>query len=73
MESLVSSQDLCVIQTEFSLYVLLKLWLFLKLHPAIDGSAQEVINAAHQFFQARAGLYCFCFVYNNDKNVPNVL
>lgn len=55
MESLVSSQDLCVIQTEFSLYVLLKLWLFLKLHPAIDGSAQEVINAAHQFFQARAG------------------
>jgi len=56
MESLVSSQDLCVIQTEFSLYVLLKLWLFLKLHPVIDGSAQEVINAAHQFFQARAGL-----------------
>ena len=56
MESLVSSQDLCVIQTEFSLYVLLKLWLFLKLHPAIDGSAQEVINAAHQFFQARAGV-----------------
>jgi len=54
MENLVSSQDLCVIQTEFSLYVLLKLWLYLKLHPACDGPAQEGINAAHQFFQTQA-------------------
>ena len=55
MASLVSSQDLCVIQTEFSLYVLLKLWLFLKLHPAWDGTAQEGITSAHQFFQNRSG------------------
>lgn len=53
MNLLVSSQDLCVIQTEFSLYVLLKLWLFLKLHPAWDGTAQEGITSAHQYFQNR--------------------
>lgn len=55
MSELVASQDLCVIQTEFSLYVLLKLWLFLKLHPVWDGSPQEGITAAHQFFQGLAG------------------
>ncbi len=63
MELLVTSQDLCVIQTEFSLYVLLKFWLFLQLHPLWEGSAQEGIARAHLFFHAEAGrpiiLYCF--------------
>ena len=55
MELLVTSQDLCVIQTEFSLYVLLKFWLFLLLHPSWEGSAQEGISRAHQYFHAEAG------------------
>ena len=55
MGLLVASQDLFVIQTEFSLYVMLKFWVFLKLHPAWDGSAQEGITSAHSFFQTRAG------------------
>lgn len=54
MRLVVASQDLCVIQTEFSLYVLMKLWLFLNLHPAWDGSAQEGISAAHHYFQQRS-------------------
>ena len=54
MGSLVSSQDLCVIQTEFSLYVLLKLWLYLKLHPAWEGSATDGIAAAQQYFRTLA-------------------
>lgn len=33
MEQLVSSPDLFVVQTEFSLYLLLRYWVFLKLFP----------------------------------------
>jgi BTB/POZ domain-containing protein 13 len=33
MEKLVSSSDLFVMQTEFSIDVLLRFWLFLQLHP----------------------------------------
>ena len=55
MELLVNSKDLCVIQTEFSLYVLLKFWLFLQLNSAWDGSSQDGISMAHQFFRAQAG------------------
>lgn len=33
MAELVNSADLFVVQTEFSLYMLLRFWLFLKLHP----------------------------------------
>lgn len=60
MGSLVSSENLCVIQTEFSLYVLLKLWLFLKLHPAWEGSATDGINSAQQYFRSLAGKNCNC-------------
>lgn len=33
MERLVNSPDLFVVQTEFSLYLLLRYWVFLKVHP----------------------------------------
>ena len=73
MNLLVSSQDLCVIQTEFSLYVLLKLWLFLKLHPAWDGTAQEGITSAHQYFQNRNGkFYKTVDVSSLHGSVPNL-
>ncbi|XP_046457414.1 protein germ cell-less-like [Daphnia pulex] len=54
MELLVTSKNLCVIQTEFSLYVLLKFWLFLKLHPEWEGTAQDGITCANKYFQAEA-------------------
>ena len=55
MELLVTSKHLCVIQTEFSLYVLLKFWLFLKINPEWEGTAQEGISRAHKYFHAEAG------------------
>lgn len=36
MEKLVASPELCVMQTEFSLYIVLRCWLFLKLVPDWD-------------------------------------
>ncbi|XP_057371757.1 protein germ cell-less-like isoform X1 [Daphnia carinata] len=51
MELLVTSQNLCVVQTEFSLYVLLKFWLYLKFHPNWEGSAQDGISCAHNYFK----------------------
>lgn len=59
MELLVTSQNLCVIQTEFSLYVLLKFWLFLKFHPNWEGSVQDGISCAHKYFKAQGGTFIF--------------
>ncbi|KAJ9578457.1 hypothetical protein L9F63_005327, partial [Diploptera punctata] len=53
MEKLVSSSDLFVMQTEFSLYVLLRFWVFLQLHPEWDSSSRESLLEAHIFFQNR--------------------
>ena len=44
MSELVSSAHLFVMQTEFSVYVLLRLWMFLQLHPAWDGEPQVANN-----------------------------
>lgn len=62
MELLVTSKNLCVIQTEFSLYVLLKFWLFLKLHPEWEGTAQDGITCANKYFQAEAGMQSYKIV-----------
>jgi BTB/POZ domain-containing protein 13 len=55
MEKLVSNPDLFVMQTEFSIYVLLRFWLFLQLHPERDSSSRESILEAQQYFQNRKG------------------
>ncbi len=54
MARLVGSPDLFVMQTEFSAYVLLRLWLFLRLRPAFDGNPQEAVLTSHKFFQVCA-------------------
>lgn len=41
MERLVSSADLFVVQTEFSLYLLLRQWVFVKLHPHHNESNEK--------------------------------
>jgi len=53
MGDLVASPHLFVMQTEFSVYVLLRLWVFLQLHPAWDGEPQEAVLQSHNYFQGR--------------------
>ena len=52
MSQLVSSPDLFVMQTEFSVYVLLRLWVFLHLHPAWDGQPQDAVTASQSYFKS---------------------
>jgi len=52
MAALVGSPQLFVMQTEFSVYVLLRLWVFLQLHPAWDGEPQDAVVQSHKYFQA---------------------
>ena len=35
------------------MYVLLRLWVFLQLHPAWDGEPQEAVLQSHNYFQGR--------------------
>lgn len=51
MSDLVSSPALFVMQTEFSVYVLLRLWVFLQLHPAWDGEPQDAVNSSQRYFK----------------------
>ncbi|KAK2709599.1 germ cell-less protein-like 1 [Artemia franciscana] len=53
MTELVKYNNLYVIQTEFSIYVLLKLWMFLKLHPAWSGCPKDMITATQEFLENR--------------------
>ena len=53
MEKLINSPDLFVMQTEFSVYVLLRLWLFLDFHRSWDGNPQDAVLMSHRFFQDR--------------------
>ena len=51
MEQLIKDPGLVVMQTEFSVYVLLRLWLFLIFHPNWEGSPTEAVVSSHRFFQ----------------------
>ena len=51
MAKLIESPELFVMQTEFSVYVLLRLWLYLKFHESWDGNPQEAVLKSHKFFQ----------------------
>ena len=53
MEQLIKDPGLVVMQTEFSVYVLLRLWLFLIFHPNWEGSPTEAVVSSHRFFQVR--------------------
>lgn len=47
LTELVKSPDLVVMQTEFALYALLKLWIFLKLHPNFFGD-EDIANRSNE-------------------------
>ncbi len=53
MRDLIASPDLFVMQTEFSAYVLLRLWVFMRLGKRwTSGSlAQDVVLESHRYFQ----------------------
>ena len=53
MEKLIKDPGLVVMQTEFSVYVLLRLWLFLLFHPNWEGSPTEAVVSSHRFFQVK--------------------
>merc|ERR1719369_682899 len=53
MQRLVNHSGLFVMQTEFSVYVLLRLWIYLIFHPNWDGSPQDAVMSSHKFFQER--------------------
>ncbi|KAK3869228.1 hypothetical protein Pcinc_017317 [Petrolisthes cinctipes] len=50
---LLSSPHLYVMQTEFSIYVMLKAWVFLRLNPSWEGSHEAAFLEAHKFFRNR--------------------
>ena len=56
MQRLVTNSGLFVMQTEFSVYVLLRLWIYLIFHPNWDGSPQDAVMSSHKFFQVNKRL-----------------
>ncbi|KXJ72310.1 protein germ cell-less-like [Aedes albopictus] len=65
MELLVASPDLYVMQTELSLYTLLRYWMYLKLHPGAEevGASEEKL----QYFANRQSSVAFL---NTPKGKP---
>lgn len=48
MELLVASPDLYVMQTELSLYTMLRLWMYLKLHSTSDAECEKICGSDEQ-------------------------
>lgn len=61
MELLVASPDLYVMQTELSLYTLLRFWMFLKLHPKSEEECEKVQASDEQlqYFASRQSSVAF--------------
>jgi len=54
MVDLVGSPHLFVMQTEFSVYVLLRLWVYLNLHPAHKQAPRESVSDSQKYFRSLA-------------------
>lgn len=52
MGQLIESPHLFVMQTEFSIYVLLRLWMFLRLRPAWSGEPCDSVTESQEYFRA---------------------
>lgn len=50
MTKLISSPELIVMQTEFSIYILLKIWVFVHENPSWNGDMKTFLLEAHKFF-----------------------
>lgn len=54
MSKLVSNPDLFVVQTEFSLYAMLKFWMYIQIHPYLKND--PAIKEVNQFYSSRTGI-----------------
>lgn len=63
MEQLVKSPALVVVQTEFSLYLMVTGWTFLREHPSWEGDLKECAQEAHKYFMERSG---DCFLQSEE-------
>lgn len=63
MEQLVKSPMLVAVQTEFSLYLMLTVWTFLREHPSWEGDLKECALKAHKYFKERSG---DCFTQSEE-------
>eukprot|EP00094_Tigriopus_californicus_P007580 TCALIF_07299-PA protein Name:"Similar to GMCL1 Germ cell-less protein-like 1 (Homo sapiens)" AED:0.26 eAED:0.26 QI:0/0/0/0.6/1/1/5/0/330 len=50
LQEAIGSTDLFVLQTEVSVYGLLRLWTFLRIHPDWKGDANDVVQQPHMYF-----------------------
>lgn len=55
MTELLSSPDLFVMQTEFSIYVMLKYWMYILIHSPVDKPCVEDLNT---YYGSREGTHC---------------
>ncbi|XP_022255891.1 germ cell-less protein-like 1 isoform X1 [Limulus polyphemus] len=69
MEELVASPDLVVMQTEFSVYILLKTWTFLQENIIWEGDPKECVLEAHKFFQSHSDR-CFLDTTRGSQYLP---
>lgn len=67
---LISSPQLCVIQTEFSIYALLKMWVFLQENHTWEGTQSDCVLEAHKFFQNSKSDECFLDTNRGRQYTP---
>lgn len=71
MSQVINSQGLFVMQIEVDVYNLLKMWVYVRLHPDCAGSWKDVRDQANAYFSSRASNYSAmnCFLETDDGKV----
>lgn len=70
MNQLVSSADLLVIQKEIDVYTTLKEWMFLRLNPAWQGSVQQLLDQANDWFSTHRGRDASLAFLETRRGIP---
>lgn len=71
MSQVINSQGLFVMQIEVDVYNLLKMWVYVRLHPDCTGSWKDVREQANAYFSSRASDYSAmnCFLETDEGKV----
>ena len=71
MSQVINSQGLFVMQIEVDVYNLLKMWVYVRLHPDCAGSWKDVREQANAYFSSRASNYSpmNCFLETDEGKV----
>lgn len=67
MEQVVKSPNLFVMQIEVDTYNLAKMWMFLKLNPAWEGSKKDLLLNSNTYFQSRTSERAFLETEEGEK------